>query len=113
MARIPHAASGEAATTFCFSRYELDERLYELRGAGRVVPVEPEAFDGRAYLTRHRARVVTKDELLAEVWRDQVVTESSIVRCVSALRRAIDDDGQRQCAVQTVHGRGYRFVMPV
>jgi DNA-binding winged helix-turn-helix (wHTH) protein/tetratricopeptide (TPR) repeat protein len=113
MARHAHAASGETATTFCFSRYELDEQLYELRCDGHVVPVEPKVFDVLAYLVRHRARVVTKDELLDEVWRDQVVSESSIVRCVSALRRAIDDDGQRQRVIQTVHGRGYRFVMPV
>jgi DNA-binding winged helix-turn-helix (wHTH) protein/tetratricopeptide (TPR) repeat protein len=96
-----------------FRGCELDEELFQLRRRGRVVKLEPKAFDLLAYLLRHRDRVVPKLELLRAVWADVVVTESVLPSCIGAVRRAVGDDRARARVIQTVHGRGYRFVAEV
>jgi DNA-binding winged helix-turn-helix (wHTH) protein/tetratricopeptide (TPR) repeat protein len=93
-----------------FGDCELDETLYELRRAGHVVKTEPRVFDVLAFLLRHRDRVVSKDELLDALWPGEAVSESVLPRCVAAARRAVGDDRSAQRVIQTVHGRGYRFV---
>lgn len=95
-----------------FGDCELDEARFELRRRGNVVKVEPKTFDVLMYLVKCADRVVSKDELLDSVWPGQSVSESVIPKCVAAARRAVGD-GETQRAIQTVHGRGYRFVAPV
>ena len=96
-----------------FGDFALDEALYELRRGAASVKLEPKVFDVLVYLMRHRERVVSKDELLAELWPGEHVSESVLPRCITALRKAVDDTAAGQRVIQTVHGRGYRFVAPV
>jgi pimeloyl-ACP methyl ester carboxylesterase/DNA-binding winged helix-turn-helix (wHTH) protein len=96
-----------------FGAYELDEDAFELRHDGKAVVVEPQVFEVIAYLVRHRDRLVTKEELLDEVWGTRFVTESTLTTRIKGARRALGDDGQRQEVIRTVHGRGYRFVASV
>ncbi len=93
-----------------FDGYELDLAQYELRHQGMTVPVEPQVFDVLAYLVEHRDRLVTKEELLDNIWGDRFVSESALTSRIKAARRAIGDDGSRQTLIRTAHGRGYRFV---
>jgi DNA-binding winged helix-turn-helix (wHTH) protein len=51
-----------------FGDCELDEELYALRRRRRPVKLEPKVFDVLLFLVRHRARVVTKEELLDALW---------------------------------------------
>src|SRR5262249_3335751 len=95
--------------TIAFGDFELNERLYELRRAGALVPMPPKAFDLLAYLLRHRDRVVTKDELLACVWPSQSVTGSSLTSCINTVRGCLGDDGGGPGLIETIRGRGYRF----
>ena len=81
--------------------------------AGSSVHVEPQVFDVLAYLVEHRDRVVTKAELLDVVWGHQFVSESALTTRIKQLRQAVGDSGREQRIVQTIHGRGYRFVAPV
>jgi predicted ATPase/DNA-binding winged helix-turn-helix (wHTH) protein len=92
-----------------FADFELDTAMFELRCGGRPVPVEPQVFDVLAYLVRHRDRVVTKTELLDEIWGDRFVSESTLTSRIKNVRQVLDDDGRRQRWIKTVHGRGYRF----
>jgi len=96
-----------------FGDTELDTTLFELRRRGVPVPVEPQVFDVLTYLLVHRDRVVTKEELLDNVWGDRFVSESALTTRIKTARRAVGDDGQSQQVVRTIHGRGYRFVAPV
>ena len=98
---------------FSFADLELDEGLYQLRRRGRVVKLAPKAFDLLLYLIRHRGRVVSKAELLDEVWPGEHVSESVLPSNVSAVRKALQSRRSRSVLIQTVHGRGYRFVTPV
>jgi DNA-binding winged helix-turn-helix (wHTH) protein/tetratricopeptide (TPR) repeat protein len=95
---------------FAFADCELDEKLYQLRRGGRSVAIEPKVFDVLRHLLVNRDRVVSKIELLDALWPGEAVSESVLPRCIAAARRAIGDDRTRQALIQTVHGRGYRFV---
>ena len=98
---------------FGFDDNELDTDLFELRRAGVNVPVEPQVFEVLRYLVEHRDRLVTKNDLLDNVWGDRFVSESALTSRIKDARRAVGDDGTRQRTIRTVHGRGYRFVAQV
>ncbi|MEJ2107868.1 MAG: winged helix-turn-helix domain-containing protein [Acidiferrobacteraceae bacterium] len=96
-----------------FGENELDTGLCELRVGGQRRPVEPQVFDLLVYLARNRGRVVSRRELLDELWAGKVVTESTLSSRIKAARQAVGDSGQAQQCIATVHGRGYRFVAEV
>src|SRR5262245_33634727 len=95
---------------YAFGEFELDTDRFELRVADEVRPVEPQVFDVLHHLVANPGRVVTKVELLDEVWGSRFVSESALTSRVKAARRAVGDDGRRQAVISTVHGRGYRFL---
>jgi predicted ATPase/pimeloyl-ACP methyl ester carboxylesterase/DNA-binding winged helix-turn-helix (wHTH) protein len=98
---------------FEFDAYELDTGRFELRLGGKRLHVEPQVFDVLRHLVEHRDRVVTKEELLDDVWGDRFVSESALTTRIKAARRAVGDDGRAQRVIGTAHGRGYRFLAPV
>jgi adenylate cyclase len=63
------------------------------------------------YLVENAGRIVTKEELIATVWPNVVVTEESLTRCVSDVRNAFGDG--KQAAIKTIPRRGYRFAATV
>jgi pimeloyl-ACP methyl ester carboxylesterase/DNA-binding winged helix-turn-helix (wHTH) protein len=91
----------------------VDPERFELRRQGIVEHVEPQVFDVLVYLIRHRDRVVTKAELLDNVWGDRFVSESALASRLKSARRGVGDDGSSQRIIRTVFGRGYQFVAPV
>ena len=93
-----------------FGSVHLDIDAREVRHAGEVQHLEPQAFDLLAYLVEQRGRVVAKAELLEQVWGDQFVSESALTTRIKEIRRATGDDGRRQEVIKNVRGRGYRFV---
>jgi pimeloyl-ACP methyl ester carboxylesterase/DNA-binding winged helix-turn-helix (wHTH) protein len=98
---------------YAFEDCELDTDRYELSRAGDPVAVEPQVLDVLTHLVRHRDRLVTKEELLDEVWGDRFVSESALASRIRDARRAVGDDGRAQRVIRTVHGRGFRFVAEV
>jgi DNA-binding winged helix-turn-helix (wHTH) protein len=98
---------------YAFEDYELDLPRYELRYVGKLVKLEPQVFNVLVYLIQHRDRVVTKEEILEQLWPGRFVTEATLTSRLTAARRAIGDRGREQRLIQTVHGRGYRFIAPV
>ncbi|ETW94075.1 MAG: hypothetical protein ETSY1_36415 [Candidatus Entotheonella factor] len=94
-----------------FEQYELDTSLYEFRVDGVPVPLEPKVFDVLIYLIERRDRVVTKEELFEKLWPSQHITEATLNHAVMSARKATGDDGRRQRVIQTMRGRGYRFVL--
>jgi DNA-binding winged helix-turn-helix (wHTH) protein len=99
--------------SYVFEDMELDTTLFELRRRGASVPMEPQAFDVLAYLVAHRDRVVTKEDLMDQIWGGRFVSETAVTSRIKQARRAIGDDGAAQRMIRTVHGRGYGFVAPV
>jgi predicted ATPase/class 3 adenylate cyclase/DNA-binding winged helix-turn-helix (wHTH) protein len=95
---------------YVFGNYTLDTECYELRRAGTRVKLQPQVFEVLTYLIEHRERLVSKQELLEQLWPQQFVGETTLSSCIRAVRRAVGDTGQVQRVVQTFHGRGFRFV---
>jgi TolB-like protein/Tfp pilus assembly protein PilF len=95
---------------FLFGDYSLDADRRELRRGTETVHVEPQVFDLLLYLIRHRDKVVSKDDLIANVWQGRVVSESTLSTRVNAARHAIGDSGERQQLIRTIARRGVRFV---
>ena len=93
-----------------FAGHVLDVDRRELTRDGMPVAMEPQVFDLLVYLVSNRDRVVSKDELLAAVWRGRVVSESTMAARLNAVRKAIGDTGDRQSLVRTYARKGFRFV---
>lgn len=98
---------------FQFNLITLDTVLYRLCLAGNPISVEPQVFDLLVYLIENRERVVTRDELLANLWKGKVVTDSALGARIKEARKAIGDNGDRQEVIKTFHGRGYQFVSSI
>lgn len=96
-----------------FQNLEIDTAAYRLTRAGEAVAVERLVFDLLTLLARHPGRVFSRDELLAEIWPGRLVSDTTISGTVKNARKAIGDDGKRQKFIQTVHGRGFRWVAEV
>ncbi len=109
----PNEAQTSADSTYVFGTCRVNLNTYELFAGDTAVAVEPQVFSLLAYLLQHRDRVVEKDELLDELWGHRYVSESALSTQIKSLRRVVGDDGQRQAVIQTVRGRGYRFVAPI
>ena len=95
---------------FLFDDFALDCERRELRADGTAVPVEPQVFDLLVYLIENRARVVSKDDLIASVWGGRIVSESTLTSRINAARKAIDDSGKEQRLIRTSARKGFRFV---
>lgn len=98
---------------FLFNNYVLDRGRRELRAGAAPVAMEPQVFDILVYLIENRDRVVSKDDLIASVWRGRIVSESTLTSRINAVRRAIGDTGEKQSCIRTFARKGFRFVASV
>jgi DNA-binding winged helix-turn-helix (wHTH) protein/pimeloyl-ACP methyl ester carboxylesterase len=95
---------------FLFENFVLDASRRELRRKGHLVPVEPQVFDLLLHLLNNRDRVVSKDDLIANVWNGRIVSDSTLSTRINAARRALGDSGEEQRLIRTVARKGLRFV---
>jgi adenylate cyclase len=98
---------------YTFETCVLDPQRRELRRDGVVVPIEPQTFEFLHYLIRNRERVVSRDDLIAVVWKGRIVSESTLSSRINAVRSAIGDDGKNQRLIKTFSKKGIRFVATV
>ena len=105
---MPHANS-----TFRFGEFSLDTSTRELRRGQESIDLQRKAFDVLAYLVENPDRVVSKAELLDQVWAGTVVTENVLSRIVSLLRKALGDDARSPRYIGLVPRVGYRLLQTV
>ena len=96
-----------------FANFELDERNCVLLRDGEPVPIRRRVFAVLHYLIAHSGALVTKEELLANVWPNESTVEAVLPQNIAILRQLLGDDHKSGKFIQTVHGRGYRFIAPV
>jgi TolB-like protein len=89
---------------------EVDADRRELRRDGVLQSVEPQVFDLLVYLISNRERVVSREDLLAAIWKGRIVSESTLSSRVNAARTAIGDNGIDQRLIKTLLRKGFRFV---
>src|SRR5258706_84945 len=95
------------AERFRFGPFELQPDKRRLLEDGATTSLRPRAFDLLIALVERAGHLVTKDELLHQVWPRMVVEEAALHVQVSALRKVLGAD-----AITTVSGRGYQFTLP-
>jgi len=98
---------------FQFNQYCVDTERYQLLSKGVELATEPQVFDLLVYLIENRERVVGRDELLDNLWKGKVVTDSALSARLKDARKAVGDSGERQAIIRTFHGRGYQFIADV
>ncbi|MCR9136594.1 MAG: winged helix-turn-helix domain-containing protein [Alphaproteobacteria bacterium] len=95
---------------FRFDDFELDTAKHELRSAGSALHVEPRIFAVLAYLVRHRDRMVSKHELIEQLWDGRAVSDWTISGSIKSSRSALGDNAKTKRYIRTIHGQGYRFI---
>jgi adenylate cyclase len=98
---------------FRFGSFRLATGRRELSFGSAPVTIGSRAFDLLVSLVRRQGRLATKDELMAEVWPGTIVDESNLPTQMAALRKVLAADPDLARCLQTVPGRGYRFVASV
>ena len=81
---------------------------------GDNIRLEPKVMEVLACLAQADGKVVSKDKLIADVWADTpFVGDDVLVRCISELRRAMEDDAKTPHVIETIPKRGYRLLVKV
>ncbi len=96
-----------------FAQCELDLRQHLFRRDAKLVALEPQVFDLLALFVARAGDLIDRDEMLATVWDGRIVSEAAISSRISAVRRAIGDDGEAQGMLKTVPRRRFPFVVSV
>jgi DNA-binding winged helix-turn-helix (wHTH) protein/tetratricopeptide (TPR) repeat protein len=91
----------------------VDDEAFELSAQGRPVALEPKAFQLLLYCVRHPGRLLRKQELLDQIWSDANVGENALTRCVTLVRKALNDDPRAPQYIATIPTVGYRFLAEV
>ncbi len=94
---------------------ELDLGRYELRRSGRRMKIEKKPMELLIFLLERREQMVSREEIVKRLWRSDLFidTEKNVNNIVRKLRTALGDDADKPRFLETVVGKGYRFVGPV
>jgi eukaryotic-like serine/threonine-protein kinase len=95
--------------------FELNMRAYELRSAGIPLKLQPIAMELLLFLLERRGEMVTREQIVERIWGKAVFldTDNSINGAISKIRQVLRDDAEQPRFVQTITGRGYRFIATV
>jgi DNA-binding winged helix-turn-helix (wHTH) protein len=102
----------EQRNAIVFPPFHLDLANEQLWREKEIIPLRPKTFAVLRHLVEHTGRLVTKDELLHAVWGDTHVSDEGLRDYLREIRKALGDDATSPRFVETVHGRGYRFLPP-
>jgi len=91
--------------------FRLDRERGLLLHGSREIGLRRRTWEVLLHLVEHAGRVVTKQDLLRSVWSDAVVGEQTLSTSISELRKALGDDARTPRFIETVHGRGFRFLV--
>jgi len=97
---------------FRIGEWLVSPALNSISRNGTSARVEPKAMRTLVYLAEHPG-VVSKDQLISAVWPDVFVSDDVLPGCISALRKALNDDARRPKIIETIHKGGYRLLLAV
>jgi len=97
-----------------FAEFELDGRRYELRRGDRVLKLEKIPMELLTLFAESNGRLVSRDEIVEKIWGKDVFldTEHGINTAIRKIRQVLGDDPEQPRFLQTVTGKGYRFIAP-
>jgi len=97
------------------SEVELDLGRYELRRGGRRIRLEKKPMDLLIFLVSRREQLVSREDIIAKLWRSDLFIDSerNLNNLIRKIRTALADNPDKPRFLETVIGKGYRFVGPV
>lgn len=98
---------------FEFGRWTVIPERGLIRDGEEERRIEPLVMDVFVVLASHGGNVVTKDQLIDEVWDGRPQMDDVITRCITVLRRALGDNAKSPTYIETLQRRGYRVMLPV
>jgi TolB-like protein/DNA-binding winged helix-turn-helix (wHTH) protein/Flp pilus assembly protein TadD len=107
--------TSDSRETFRFGDFVLDRGAYELRKKGRAVRLERQPMDLLILLVERRGQLVTRAEIVELLWGPDVFVdiETGVHTAIHKVRRALGESPDAPVFLETVPGRGYRFIAPV
>jgi DNA-binding winged helix-turn-helix (wHTH) protein/tetratricopeptide (TPR) repeat protein len=111
--RYPYAMNTDPKVVYEFGPFRMDPDKQVLLRDGQLIAVTPKGFETLLVLVRRGREVVSKEELLKEIWPDSFVEEANLSQHIFKLRKALGDTLEGERYIVTLPGRGYRFAVPV
>ena len=96
-----------------FGDFRLDRADERLWGPDGPVKLGNKAYRVLSLLAEHEGRLLTKEALFSSVWDGTIVSESALTSVIKELRRALGDESRTPRFIESVYGRGYRFIEPI
>jgi TolB-like protein/DNA-binding winged helix-turn-helix (wHTH) protein/Flp pilus assembly protein TadD len=93
-----------------FENFVFDPDAAGLLDSGQPVALEPQVFSLLKYLIENRGRIVSKDELIDEIWQGRAISDAALNTRIRAVRRALGDGRAQQKFLRTYPKRGFQFV---
>jgi len=110
--RVQRSKKGDLPGELRFGKVSIDFKRFEARRAGKILNMSRKEFGVIRLLAARAGEVVTRDELLDEVWGyDQYPTTRTVDNHIALLRTKIEEDPSKPRHLLTVHGVGYRLVL--
>ena len=97
---------------FSVGEFTVERELNTISHDGKSQIVEPKVMALLYYFSCHASEVISRDKLMADVWRSQV-SEGAVNRVVGLLRKALSDNAESPRYIQTVAKKGYRLIADV
>ncbi|MCP5037481.1 MAG: hypothetical protein GY945_07770 [Rhodobacteraceae bacterium] len=108
MSRKKHEKSTKSVDVFWLGGFSFSLRTKELKDEnGDIVHLRSQSAEILAYLARHHGELISKSELVENIWADTFVTDDSLVQCIADIRRALNDTEHR--IVLTSPKKGYKL----
>src|SRR5262245_40036473 len=102
-----------AIVSCLFDDVKVDCANLRVHKGGTPRKITPRAFQVLAYLLERHGRIVEKQELFDEVWKERFVTDNALSRIIKEIRQVIGDDADEPRYIETIPKRGYRFIAEV
>ena len=96
-----------------FNNCEIDTDLFQIARNGTMSDLTPQTMRLLDFLIENRDRVVSKDQLVEQVWERKFITDATLTTAIKEARQAVGDTGREQHTIRTVYGVGYRFVADI
>jgi TolB-like protein/DNA-binding winged helix-turn-helix (wHTH) protein/Flp pilus assembly protein TadD len=98
---------------FRLAEWTVQPQLNTLERNGHTARLEPKVMQVLVSLADHHGELVPKEQLIRVVWADTFVTDEVLTRCISELRKALNDDPKQPRFIETISKGGYRLLPPV
>jgi len=94
---------------YLFDHFKVDSTSFEVWRDEARLEVQPQVMELLIMLIENRGRVVSREEIFDQIWKNRIVSDTTLSSRIKSLRKLLGDDGVQQKFVRTIHGRGFRF----